>query len=114
MTKPAGLNAAPLYCASWYFDFGSGTCLWSANDRARDEFDYLIDPDDLPVPAPIRTMLNDLCAVYDTALNWASPSEPGPWTAADWSAFGTQAKAALETLRRELGPEWEITDDSAL
>ena len=36
------------YVLEYWFEHG-GTCLWSANDAAKEDFDYAIDNEKLPI-----------------------------------------------------------------
>ena len=39
-----------IYLFRYFFDAGSGVCLWSANDAAREKFDYAIELQSLDLP----------------------------------------------------------------
>ena len=46
----------PTYKLKYMFDWGSGVCLWSSNDKAKEKFgDYPIEEmEKLPVSAELR------------------------------------------------------------
>jgi hypothetical protein len=44
----------------YFFDAGSGTCLWSGNSAAEACFGYAVDMDDLPLGANTRDALRHL------------------------------------------------------
>jgi hypothetical protein len=100
-----------IYRACFAFDAGSGRCLWRANDRAVTEFGLPIDPARLPISSVTRELLNDLCARYDTSMNWDYPPDPGPWRRSDCDRFAADVQTALRQLRTELGEQWQIVDD---
>lgn len=42
-----------MYKLRYFFDFGSGICLWAANDAARDHFGYPVDSSKLPITSTL-------------------------------------------------------------
>lgn len=94
-----------------FFDSGSGVCLWAANDRARERFGYAVETDALPVPESDRRRVRDLIAWADAITEWRHPVGPCPSDDAERLRFHDEARAALETLRRALGPEFEILNE---
>lgn len=42
-----------MYRLRYFFDFGSGICLWAANDAARDDFDYPVHSSKLPITSTL-------------------------------------------------------------
>lgn len=47
-------DLAPKYRLRFFFDTGSGVCLWTANDAAREIYDYPVSMEALPVSELIR------------------------------------------------------------
>jgi hypothetical protein len=103
---------AAAYRIRFFFDWGSGTCLWSANDAARQAFDYPIDPGKLPLSAETIDRIGRMCAWYDKALNWDYPPDPGPWRQDECDRFNGQSALLLESIRRELGADFDVIDES--
>jgi hypothetical protein len=101
-----------VYVLRFFFDPGSGICLWAANDAARDKWDYPIEAQLLPIQEGTWRFADQLCSWYDTSVNWAYPPDPSPWSASEWAAFNTAAQGFLESLRNELGPDFEVIDES--
>lgn len=91
----------------FFFDAGSGICLWSGNDAARERFDYPVELDDLPLSEETREAAAALLARYDAQFNWDDPASDG----ADDPQFNAAARAVLERIRAELGPEFEVRDE---
>lgn len=97
--------------ARFFFDAGSGIVLWAADDETRQQWDYPLDLDDLPVSDELRAGLADLLDRNDVSFNWAEPSGPGPWREDDCRVFVEDARAWLDRARAELGPGWLIRDE---
>ncbi|WP_051366986.1 hypothetical protein [Hamadaea tsunoensis] len=88
--------------ARFFFDAGSGCLLWGE--------DGPWETGDLPVSEDLRRAVDTLVARFDTSLNWDYPPDPGPWSRAECARFNADARALLERLRVELGPEWMVED----
>jgi len=102
-----------VYRLRFFFDYGSGVCLWTANDAARERFgDYPVLLADLPLPAETVRDGEDLLTWYDTSLDWDDPAGPSPWGDDEFAAFRAAARAFLTRLRDELGEAFEVVDES--
>lgn len=104
------LEAADLavYKLKFMFDWGAGTCVWSANAAAREKYGYLIALHRLPISAGLLQTLLDLCARHDEALDWDAPSRPLLWNPEQRARFSQEARSGYERLRGELGTEYDI------
>jgi len=97
----------------YYFDAGSGICLWSDNDAARERFGHPVDLLDLPLPQTVRRRGEFLMAWHDTFVNWDNPGAPSPWQSRESGAFKLAARDFLGLLRQHLGADFEIIDQSS-
>ncbi len=61
------------------YDWGSGICLWSVNDAAREKYDYPIELDSLPLSDNLKNELEYLINKHDEALDWEYPPNPLLW-----------------------------------
>ncbi|BBE50469.1 hypothetical protein OYT1_ch0906 [Ferriphaselus amnicola] len=104
----------PRYVFRYFFDPGSGICLWSDNDTAREKFDYPVELSDLGLSDDLLRQAVDLLAWYDTSIDWSYPSNPSPWPESEVIRFRDASQNLLSVLRLELGPEFEIRDESSL
>jgi hypothetical protein len=95
-----------------FFDPGAGTCLWAGNDAARERFGYAVDASTLPMSMNTGRRVLYLCAWYDTSINWEYPPDPSPWDDAEWERFRAEVRRVLMALREQLGPEFDIVDES--
>jgi hypothetical protein len=101
------------YKLRYFFDFGSGVCLWSANDAAQDRFkNYPIDEYKLPVSKTLQKRIQFILAWHDTFLDWDDVPQPSQWCDRESKAFSLAAQEVLTLLRQELGHEFEIVDES--
>ncbi len=50
---------------------------------------------------------------YDTALNWDSPADPGPWRQEECERFKVALEALLEEIHAELSEEYELIDNQS-
>jgi hypothetical protein len=97
-----------VYRFRFFFDPGSGTCLWSANDAAQERFDYPVDHHELPLSPETLARLEALVDRFDGCLDWDDPGGPGGWSVDDARRFEADADVELERLRAELGEAFEI------
>jgi hypothetical protein len=103
---------APTYRLRFFFDAGGGICFWAGNDAARARYGYPIDTDSLPLSPDVTLLANALCERFDASVDWDNPAGPSPWSAAEWGRFGAETRAFLETVRGQLGPDFEVIDES--
>jgi hypothetical protein len=103
---------AALYRLRYFFDTGSGICLWGANDATRERFDYPIELRSLPLPETIRRRGYFVLAWQDTFMDWEQSPEPSRWWPREEAAFNTAAQELLALFREHLGPDFEIVDES--
>lgn len=93
----------------YFFDLGSGICLWSANDAAREKFGYPVDLHDLGLPNDV--LLEAVIAWYDTSTDWRSPCDASSWSGSERARFHEASRGLLCKLRQHLGPGYEILDE---
>ncbi len=101
------------YGARFFFDAGSGRCLWANSDVTRTAFDYDVDIGELNISNDAKALADQVMRWYDTSLNWSSPADPlpEPWTMEEKRHFDDTARRLLAVLRTELGEDWEIIDE---
>ncbi len=100
------------YRLRYFFDPGGGICLWAANEPAKERFGYGIDASKLHLPENMWRRVLHLCCWYDTSIDWNYPPDPSPWDATEWKRFNDDAQKLLTMLQEQLGPEFEIVDES--
>ena len=99
------------YKMRYWFEWG-GTCLWSANDAAREKFGYDVDERTLPISRKLKDLLWYLRAYHETMMDMDNAPDDSPWwTEEDTVMFKKKSKFAYEQLCRELGEEYEIVDE---
>lgn len=104
------LDQVEQYRLQYFFDPGSGVCLWSDNDLARGKFGYPVDLGDLPVTSTVKTRAEELIARFDTSIEWTNPSGPSPWSDMERELFEVEAAGLLRSFQECLGAEFEICD----
>ena len=96
------------YKMKYWFEWG-GTCLWSANDAAIEEFDYAVDEQKLPISRKLKNLLWYLQAYHENMMDMDNAPDDSPWwTEEDTIMFDKKKKIAYEQLCQELGEEYEI------
>jgi hypothetical protein len=103
----------PRYSLRYVFEWG-GPCLWASNDAARDRFGYGVNVDDLPLSNGTTDLVAKLIAWHGQALNHDYPPDPSPWRQDECDRFNIASKQLLQTIRAELGNEYDIADEQPL
>ena len=96
----------------FFFDAGSGTCFWTANEVTREKYSYPVEPDALPIDENLRREAIYLCAWRDTSIDWENPAGGSPWSQKEWELFGSKAQSFLNRVQIQLGSQYNIFDES--
>lgn len=96
------------YEFSFFFDWGSGTCLWSTNDKAVEKYDYPVDINQLPISASLKEQLMLMTDTHDEALDWDNPAGELLWDNEQMEQFISDAVELYHQLCQELGHEYKI------
>jgi hypothetical protein len=100
-------------CIRYFFDAGSGVCLWAGDDATKERHGYDIDADDLPLSTNTQRWLQYLIAWYDTSLNWDDPGGASPWSDDEQARFRLAAQEGITRLQHELASAgYEVCDES--
>jgi hypothetical protein len=87
-----------MYVLRFVFEWG-GTCLWAANDEARERFGYPVDLAQLPIPEELRA---DLLRAEERFQTWYTPNDPAgrsPWTDEKCEQFDRLTDSLIARLR---------------
>lgn len=95
----------------FFFDSGSGICLWSGDAFTEDRYGLAVEACALPLPPDLVAETERLIALGDMGLDWDVPEGPSPWTADDERGFQWEADALWERLRVALGPGFVVVDE---
>lgn len=101
----------PRYVLRYFFDAGSGTCLWAANDAARAAFGYAVDLRALPLAPDTRDGLTRLVQRFDGSIDWDDPGGASPWGTAARETFARAAAEGLARLRGDLSGHGFLVHD---
>jgi hypothetical protein len=101
----------------FFFDAGSGVCLWAYDDEAKARFGYPVESGILDVSQTLRDEIEQLITDYDDTFPWddpasnriVDPSRPIEGYRED-PPFATRVKALLAKLRVAL-PGYVIESD---
>ena len=99
------------YALRYFFDPGSGICLWAGNQAARDAFGYPVEARQLALPRGTRERMEELTRWVDRSIDWEYPAGPSLWTPGERDRFLRAAWHLLAVLREQLGSDFEIRDE---
>jgi len=105
------MNNHPKYILRFFFDAGSGTCLWSGNDEARSRFGYPVVIEQLPIGKSLLMELHNLIERYDKSINWDDPGGKSPWCEHETRKFNSASSIVLRELRGVLKNDFIIFDE---
>jgi len=103
----------PRYSLRYFFEW-YGPCLWASNDAARDRFGCGVNVDELPLSDGTKNLAAELMLWHHQALNQDYPPDPSPWRQDECNRFNRASKQLLQTIRDELGNEYDIVDEQPL
>ncbi len=98
------------YRIRFFFDYGSGICLWSGNAPTRERFGYPIEPEPLGLSPETAAEVTRLIAWYDRSLDWDHAPQERPWSQAERERFNEAMHRLLAAIQRELGAQYEIVN----
>lgn len=99
------------YELRYFFDPGSGICLWAKNQEARERFGYPIDHWTLALSENTRRWLSYLIAWFDTSIDWSAPSDSDDhWSDEEVARFREASQRGLTLIREELGESFVIVE----
>ena len=101
------------YRLRYFFDAGSGVCLWAGDAATEARYGYAVELDALPLSDETRGALGRLIAAFDRSIEWADPAGTDPRGAGETGRFADAAREGLALLRRELpSSSFEVVDES--
>lgn len=100
------------YRLKFFLEWGGGPCLWADNDAAVARFGAgAVDYRELGLSIATIELMGRLAEWHDMSLNWDYPPDPGPWRQDECDRFNAGAIDLLARIRRELGEEYEVTNN---
>lgn len=102
------------YVLRYFFDPGSGVCLWTENDEAKEKFGYPVEHWELPLSENSKRFLQHLVAWFDTSIDWSVPGDIDEyWSAEESASFKAAAAKGLLMLKDELSVQgYEFIDET--
>jgi hypothetical protein len=111
----------PTYRLRFFFDYGSGGCLWSDNEASYQKFD--VGPLDaeiydlngkisqaakIKLPELTKQKVLKLDKLYCESLNWEDPAGDSMWDKLQWDNFHLQTRELHKEISIILGDDFEI------
>lgn len=104
----------PQYTFRYFFDYSAESCLWSADDRTRNRFDYSVDLDDLclnestmEMAEKVQDMFEKAHGGYRSVYLWDELLEEEAMC-----RFKKKAKILYKILCDELGSDYMVIDET--
>ena len=88
----------------FFFDAGSGVCLWAYDAEAKARFGYPVESEMLDIPAERRAQIEQLVTDYDDTFPWDDPAS-GNAVEPDRTMFGYEENPPFATRVRALLPK---------
>jgi hypothetical protein len=102
-----------MYQLRYFFDAGSGVCLWAENVEAKNKFGYAIALCALHLTNETIAQGQALIARFDTSRVWDDPTAASPWSVAEISSFQNDSHQFLSVVLRDgLSAEFEVRDEA--
>ncbi|MFM7676081.1 MAG: N-acetyltransferase family protein [Synechococcus sp.] len=95
----------------YFYDPGSGTCLWAADEEARALNGYPVALEMLDLSLHTMALGTRLIASFDGSINWSNPAGPSPWSEEQKSQSLREAAVLYERLVSELGPQITVVNE---
>jgi hypothetical protein len=96
----------------FFFDAGSGICMWSADEISKEKFDgYPVECNELPLPENLWRKLRYLTAWYDTSIDWSYLPDPTPWSNEECLRFNEEVSVTLKEVITKIGCEYTIENE---
>lgn len=89
------------------FEWGGGA-IWCTDQFSYEEFGVGSIEENLPLSSSTLERLKEMQVWHDTALNWADPMGPSPWTDEHFTEFEEAVAAIKIKIEEELGSKFEI------
>ena len=106
----------PKYVLRFFFDTGSGGCLWPENDNSYRDFDYgpYTSGDRLPsffsLSEETFKRCAEICAWYENSLDWNAIHDPLLWRQEECDRFNAAVQELIKDIRQELGDDFGVID----
>jgi len=95
----------------FFFDAGSGVCLWAGDDATRDAFGYPVSLEALPLSEQTIQYGQELIDRFDTSIDWNNPGRESPWTERERAIFLQDAAEFHRNLNEQLGAAFEVKNE---
>jgi|GEM_PF-4050848 len=94
------------FCLKYFFEVGSGVCLWAGNEDTKQCLGYAIETEKMNLSENTKKWLLYLIAWFDTSIDWSCPTEIARhWTEEEYARFLNAANKGLQMIQIDL-PEF--------
>lgn len=99
----------------YFFNPGSGVCLWAESAEAKERFGYTVEHWELPLSEKSKRFLQHLIAWFDTSIDWSSPGDSDDYLSIEESTrFKAASARGFRMLKGELSVHgYEFIDETA-
>ena len=94
------------------FFFDNGILLWSANENAREKYNYPIDAKLLPISDSLKNEIGSMIDWYDSSTNQEYPPDSPIWKEEECQKFNNAKKILCKKIVQELGTDYLVIDES--
>jgi len=98
------------YKLSFWFEHGGGY-LWGKSKETQDKYGYCVNALKLPISSDLYYQLQRLSHDYIDFLDWSDPGKSCQWTQEQKVDFLNKSNEVYDSLIRELGSDYEVTND---
>jgi hypothetical protein len=123
ISKSMNIPAMTKGSLRFYFDFGSGGCLWAGDEATRSKFGVgpldatvydlqgnVVEPPRISLPSKVHSLISRLDQEYAGYLNPLYQLDPSLWTQAKCDRFNDDVDQLMVLLQVELETEFVIVD----
>lgn len=96
----------------YFFDPGSGICLWAADEESRVLFGYPVELENLNLSQDTVALGNRLISLFDGSINLDDPAGASPWSEEQKSQFVRETVVFYERLVAELGVGFTVVNEA--
>lgn len=98
----------------YYFEPGSGNCLWPDDEEAIQTYDYTVELEDLPLSEETIAMGRQVMNRFDNAQDWTHFTNPLAYSEEEKRGIKDDSDRFFARVVAELGPGYEIINEAVI
>ena len=95
----------------YFYDAGSGICLWAGDDEATEKYGYPVLLEKLPLSKKTVSIGNELINRFDTSIDREYPPGPSRWNEEEKSRFAKDSNSFYSLVVEELAHTYDIENE---